>query len=81
MELLEKLQKEFPNNDIKLEQIINESPLNYEHWKVIVDGKRLKVRFRDWGKLFEKLYNLDIKDEIFRQVVSEIKRELKKTKK
>ncbi len=76
MELLEKLQKEFPTHKIELDHIINETPLGYEKWGITIDGKKLKVQFRDWSELFEKMYNLDIKDEIFQQVVSEIKREI-----
>lgn len=78
MELLEKLQKEFPDHEVNLEHNVK-GP--YEHWEVTVDGKKLKLQFRDWSELFEKLYNLDIREELFEQVVSEIKKELKKTKK
>jgi len=76
MELLERLQKEFPSNHIKLEHNLT-SPISYEHWEIIMDGKKLKVQFRDWSELFQEKYNLDIKDEVFNQVITEIKKEIK----
>jgi hypothetical protein len=72
MGLLEKLQKEFSDHEINLEHKVE------GHWEVTIDGKKLRLQFRDWSELFEKLYNLDIREELFEQVSFEIKKELKK---